>query len=454
MKRVNLRKSLWIGGSVSLLLILLISGTSFVMFQRQNEMAKMVSHTYEVLNKIKDVRNVVNDMETSRRGYRSTNDTSILSLYHDRLKDIGPHQEELKRLVADNPDQLANMTRLQAGIGQVVNYWNTLPVYDEAFPTAEKLRITKKEDILLAEIDTAIDSLIAQEKRLLDARTSANQDLAYLVLLLLSIGVVVTVVIVVIMIIVIRKGLDRRSQYKEYLKQTNKELQDTLHEKQQINAQLERFTYVAAHDLKSPIAGSMALVTFLGEDERINEHADLNEMTSLLYEAMHTLNDRITSVLDYSRSAGTRQQIQQVDVQMLVENIRSLLFLPVHINMDIIGHLPILTGNEVKLQQVFQNLMSNAVKFNDKEKGQIEIGYKEDGVFYKFYVKDNGPGIKDGDQERIFKLFEVTDTEAHGETSTGIGLSLLKTLVEEQGGRIWVENNEDDGATFYFTWSK
>lgn len=111
-------------------------------------------------------------------------------------------------------------------------------------------------------------------------------------------------------------------------------------------------------------------------------------------------------------------------------------------------------ANEAKLQQVFQNLMSNAVKYNDKPEGLIEIGHHEDGTFYRFYVKDNGPGIKDGDKERIFELFAVTDNEAHGESSTGIGLNLLKTLVEEQGGRIWVENNEGDGATFFFTWKK
>lgn len=454
MKRVNLRRSLWIGGSISLLLILLISGTSFVMFQRQGEMTKMVSHTYEVLNKIKDLRNVMNDMETSRRGYRSTNDTSLLSLYHNKLTEIGPHQQELKKLVADNPDQVNNVRRLQTGIATVVHYWNSLPAYDEDFPIEEKLLITRKENILITEVNTAIDSLIAEEKRLLDARTSSNRDLANRVLILLSIGVVVTIVIVVIMIGVIRRGLDRRSQYKEHLMRNNKELQSTLQEKQQINAQLERFTYVAAHDLKSPIAGSMALVTFIAEDERVSPHADLNEMTSMLYETLHNLNSRIASVLDYSRNADKEHQIAQVDVHVLVENIISLLFVPEHISISIAGRLPVVKGNEAKLQQVFQNLMSNAVKYNDKPKGMIEIGHSEEGIFYRFYVKDNGPGIEDGDKERIFELFAVTDNEARGESSTGIGLSLLKTLVEEQGGNIWVENNETDGATFFFTWKK
>lgn len=452
--RLNLRMSLWIGGSISLILILLISGTSFIMFQRQSEMTKMVSHTYEVLNKIKDLQNVVNDMETSRRGYRSTNDTSILSTYRERLKDIGPHQQELKNLVSDNPAQVHNCNKLETQISRVVNYWNSLPVYDNSFPIEQKLLITRKENILMTEVNVAIDSLIAREKLLLDKRTSANRNLANLVLLLLCIGVIVTVVIVIIMIMVIRKGLERRSQYKEHLMRSNKELQYTLQEKQQINAQLERFTYVTAHDLKSPIAGSMALVTFIAEDERVKPHADLNEMTGMLYDTLQNLNDRIKSVLEYSISAGKEQQVEQVDVHRLVKNIKEILFHPKNIEIRIAEDLPVITGNEAKLQQIFQNLMSNAVKYNDKAQGLIEIGYSEDEHSYRFFVKDNGPGIKDGDHERIFELFEVTDNEAHGESSTGIGLNLLKTLVEEQGGRIWVEPNESGGATFCFTWKK
>jgi signal transduction histidine kinase len=111
---------------------------------------------------------------------------------------------------------------------------------------------------------------------------------------------------------------------------------------------------------------------------------------------------------------------------------------------------------KLKLMQVFQNLISNAIKYNDKEKGLIEIGCNERDEFYEFFVKDNGPGISQKDQERIFYLFEITSNKASAknETSTGIGLNIMKMLVEEQGGKIWVNTNDTGGSCFYFQWRK
>ena len=451
---MSLRRSLYIGGSVSLLLIIIVSSLSVGMFQRQAETAKWVTHTYMVLNKIKDVRDVVFDMETSRRGYRSTNEPEILAPYHSALKTIGHLQTELEGLVTDNQQQLAVCNELETEINKIISFWNALPIYRKDFPLEEKLSITRKEDVLMANINSAIDSLTKNEKLLLEGRTSASKDLTRNVFILLCLGVVLTIVIIIVMMAVIRREFDRRLQFQLKLRTTNKDLQSILEEKKQINAQLERFTYVVAHDLKSPIAGSMALATFLAEDKRINVHEDVKEVADMLFDTMNTLNMRITSVLDYSRNPGKQQQLEQVDTRQLVANIQDLLFVPDAIKINIADNLPTVLANEAKLQQVFQNLMSNAVKYNDKQEGLIEIGCHDRADFYEFYVKDNGPGIKGSDRERIFDLYEVTDNESHRETSTGIGLNLLKTLVEEQGGRIWVESVVGEGATFCFLWRK
>lgn len=117
--------------------------------------------------------------------------------------------------------------------------------------------------------------------------------------------------------------------------------------------------------------------------------------------------------------------------------------------------LPTLVTKKLKLQQVFQNLLSNAIKYIDKPQGYIHIGYEEEGDFYKFYVRDNGPGIASEDSRKIFGLFATTDNRsATGESSTGIGLNIMKVNVEEQGGKVTFESVKDVGSTFYFQWLK
>ena len=101
-----------------------------------------------------------------------------------------------------------------------------------------------------------------------------------------------------------------------------------------------------------------------------------------------------------------------------------------------------------------QNLLSNAVKYNDKKEPLIEIGVTDKGNLHEFYIKDNGPGILKKDHDRIFNIFEITENKTARDSSTGIGLNLLKVLVEEQGGRIWVNSISGEGSIFYFEWVK
>lgn len=232
-------------------------------------------------------------------------------------------------------------------------------------------------------------------------------------------------------------------------------LKQALTEKENINKQLERFTYVVAHDLKSPLSGVVSLLSLIRSEEKIQELPDISEYLEMASGATQHLSDMITSILDYSRQSAADQASEDVDVQALVSEIMKLLYPPKHIHISIDGQLPVINTKKLKLHQVFQNLLSNAIKYNDKPEGQISVGYKEDKEgFYTFYVKDNGPGIKEKDNELIFHLFQTTENRSAGDSSTGVGLNLLKVLVEEQGGDIWVESKPGAGSTFYFHWHK
>jgi two-component system sensor histidine kinase/response regulator len=231
-------------------------------------------------------------------------------------------------------------------------------------------------------------------------------------------------------------------------------LAQSLSEVERINKQLERFVFIVSHDLKSPLASISMLADLLRSDDRVATMPEISENISIIAHAANKLSEMIRSILEYSRKSFSQQTIEEVNSYRLVSEIVQLLFLPKNFNIHINQDLPVLATRKIKLQQVLQNLISNAVKYHDKQDACIEIGASDKGQWYEFFVKDNGPGISKRDHARIFNVFEVTDNETHKDSSTGVGLNLLKVLVEEQGGKIWVESTPGDGSTFYFEWQK
>ncbi|HEX8459859.1 MAG TPA: hybrid sensor histidine kinase/response regulator [Segetibacter sp.] len=221
-----------------------------------------------------------------------------------------------------------------------------------------------------------------------------------------------------------------------------------------VNKQLERFVYMVSHDLKSPLASIVTILSTLHTDELIKSNADVTDKIDMVTIASIHLSEMINSILEYSKLSFEQQTIEEVNTYELVSQIVFLLFPPKNIKIVISESLPTINTRKLKLQQVFQNLVSNAIKYNDKPQGLIEIDVREEEKFYRFSVKDNGPGINKDAQNRVFKLFETAGDSSNNDSSTGIGLNILKIIVEEQGGKVWVDCQTGAGSIFYFTWRK
>lgn len=241
----------------------------------------------------------------------------------------------------------------------------------------------------------------------------------------------------------------------EQLYFSRQQLEAAIEQKNRINQQLERFTYTVAHDIKSPLSGLSSMLDIIKEDDRVMQYADLNRFVTLMANASIYLGEMVSSLLEYSRKSNMDLHDEEVDVHEMVLQIAHLLFPPPHVTITVEGHLPVINTKRFKLQQVFQNLISNAVKYLDKTEGIITVGcIDDDPEFYRFYVKDNGPGIEEKDQARIFKLYETTTNKANTDSSTGFGLNIVKLTVEEQGGTLSVESRPGEGSCFYFQWAK
>ena len=217
------------------------------------------------------------------------------------------------------------------------------------------------------------------------------------------------------------------------------------------NEELQEYAHIVSHDLKSPLRSIDALVSWLKEDNKgkLDEVSEQN--LTLIQSTLEKMELLISDVLNYSSVSADNTITEEVDLNSLVLDLVPILFVPEHIEIKILTELPTVLGDKTKLQQVFQNLISNAIKFNDKSKGFVQIDVVDQESHYRFSIKDNGIGIEPKFQDKVFKIFNTLNKR---EDSTGIGLSIVKKIVNLHEGEIWIESNLGEGATFFFTLKK
>ncbi len=219
------------------------------------------------------------------------------------------------------------------------------------------------------------------------------------------------------------------------------------------NAELDQFAYVTSHDLKAPLRAIANLSEWLEEDLGSNLPAENRQQLTLLRSRAHRMEGLINGLLEYSRVGRREQQVSWVDVrQMLLETI-DLMAPPESFIIALPEQMPGLKTNRTALNQVFSNLISNAIKHHDREDGQINITATEQEQCIEFTVQDDGPGIAPQYHQKVFTIFQTLKARDDLE-STGIGLAIVKKTVESAGGSITLESAPGDGSTFRFTWPR
>lgn len=217
------------------------------------------------------------------------------------------------------------------------------------------------------------------------------------------------------------------------------------------NNELEEYAHIVSHDLKSPLRSINALVNWIKEDNEGNLNQETLENIGMIDVTLEKMEQLISDVLEYASINSGDKKNEKVNVNDVIEDIEKLLHFPEHITVTVKNKLPILYADRVRIQQLFQNLISNAIRYIDKEKGHVEIDVKVKNSYYEFSIKDNGIGIADEFHEKIFKIFQSLHKSKE---STGIGLSIVKKIVDLYHGTIWLESSKGVGTTFYFTIKK
>ncbi|MCE9507799.1 MAG: MASE1 domain-containing protein [Alphaproteobacteria bacterium] len=244
------------------------------------------------------------------------------------------------------------------------------------------------------------------------------------------------------------------------LKKTEAQLLKYTKELERSNQELEDFAHIASHDLKEPLRGLNIQSGFLMEDFKDKLGPEGLRRLTRLTQLSQRMERLVNDLLHFSGLGRTEMAVQEVDPNILVRDVQQMMetFLSEHKARIVMPQpLPKIVCDKTKITEVFRNLITNAVKYNDKPKPLVEVGFldavetpqgQEHGVFY---VRDNGIGIENRHHQEIFRIFRrIATPDGERETGTGMGLSFVKKIVERHGGRIWVESAPGKGTTFYF----
>lgn len=231
----------------------------------------------------------------------------------------------------------------------------------------------------------------------------------------------------------------------------NRQREELLLDLEKQNKELNEYAHMVSHDLKAPLRSIDTLINWFIEDNQAMMNDTNKKSLNVILSNVEKMDLLIKGILDYSSVEKQESDNRVINLNILVDEILRTIQVPDNVSVVIKDVLPVVKGNDVRFKQLFQNLIQNAIKYNDKDKVLIEIGFSELDSEFSFYIKDNGIGIPKAYQNKIFEIFSKLKND---DSSSGIGLSIVKKIIEFYKGKIWLDSEENVGTTFYFTIAK
>jgi signal transduction histidine kinase len=493
---LRLNTKILLGFGIALAALVVTSVMAFVAIRQLSRYTALVEHSYEVLQQTDDVRIAIRDAQTGMRSYLLVGDPYYLDLYQRNAVVMRRKAVALQHLVADRRIQHQRADTLRQLIEGQEQELELFKSYTPSPEVAQALLLREQQP--LRTFKGVVLRLRLHEERLLKSRNQRQVLFQRLAPSAIALSAVLAIAIVLWLfnriadelranehlrleltrvnqdtarrirgiehlaqqvvqgdykVKIQDAGADRVGSLARLLNQMTQALDDAFGKLERRNQELDQFAYVASHDLKAPLRGLGSIVKWI-EDEQVAELSPaLRTYLDQMKGRLARLEDLINGLLAYARASRTEHPREQVSVAQLARDVADLV-VPPDFALELAPGLPTFQTDRLSLQQVFTNLFSNAVKYHGTGgTGRLRLSCRDAGRYYEFRVQDNGPGIAPEHHERIFRLFQ-TLRDRHTAESTGIGLSIVKRLIDDRQGSIHVESALGQGATFVFTWPK
>ncbi|MCQ9206429.1 MAG: ATP-binding protein [Omnitrophica bacterium] len=249
---------------------------------------------------------------------------------------------------------------------------------------------------------------------------------------------------------------DSLVEAKSHVEAQKSQLEEQKKMLEKVNKELDSFVYTASHDLRAPLRAISSFSGFLEEDSKNKLNKEGREHLGEIQKGVDRMDALIRDLLLLSRITRIKNPYEDVDIKSLIDSVVERIKFDIkksNVDLKIQENLPRIRCDRIKMGEVFVNLITNAIKFsskNNKARPKVEIGYRDEGDSYEFYVRDNGIGIAPQFHKDVFTIFRRLQT-AQDYDGTGAGLAIVKRIIDDHEGRIWIESESGKGATFRFT---